>query len=317
LQIIQDAFALGGETDNEGSMILVAGQSYRVTFDAKSSIAGDFALQIGSSLPSWVEYYSEVISVTNDMQTFTVDFTLDESGDYTSAAQFKLELGNLFNGAPAGSTMIIDNVLIEELDVDGTTYVDAQLIENGKMDVKIYPVEEWRVFANTWEGSAVTFTGMNGQLVLAIDSANFYQGWHLQIIQDAFALGGETDNEGSMVLVAGQSYRVTFDAKSSIAGDFALQIGSGLPEWVEYHSEVISVTNDMQTFTVDFTLDESGDYSVAAQFKLELGNLFSTAVAGDTFVLDNVLIQELDVDGTTYIDANLIENGVMNPAVDE
>ncbi|MFA6801657.1 MAG: carbohydrate binding domain-containing protein, partial [Acholeplasmataceae bacterium] len=128
-----------------------------------------------------------------------------------------------------------------------------------------YALPEWRTFVNTWDGSDVSLYGMNGQMVLMVNNANFYEGWHLQIIQDAYSLGGETDNEGSMMLVAGQSYRVTFDAKSSIAGDFALQIGSSLPSWVAYHSETLSVTTEMQTFTVDFTLDESGDFSSAAQ----------------------------------------------------
>ncbi len=312
LQIIQDAFALGTGEDNVGSMQLVAGQTYKVTFDAKSSIEGDFALQIGSSIPSWVAYHSETLSVTQQMQTFTVEFTLDAAGDFTSPAQFKLELGTLFTGAPVGATFTLDNVVIQELDTDGVTYIDAGLIENGAMDVELYQAEAWRAFSNSWEGSNVTLTGMNGQLVLNILSGNFYEGWHLQLIQDQFAIDGITDNEGSIQFVAGETYRVTFDAKASIAGDFALQIGSSIPSWVAYHSETLSVTTDMQTFTVDFTLDAAGDFTSPAQFKLELGNLFAGAQTGQ-FVLDNVLIQKLDTDGVTYVDADFIVNGTMDP----
>ncbi len=321
LQLIQDAFSLGTGADNIGSFQLEAGATYRITFDAKASIAGDFTFLLGESgsTGNWVEYYSESLAATTAMQTFTVDVTLDAEGDYTQASQFKLELGGLFNTAVAGDYFVLDNVTFQKLDTDGETYIDTDFIVNGNIDRIEYNVEEWRTFVNNWEGSAASLSGVNGELVLMIESANFYQPWTLQLIQDAFSLGTGADNIGSFQLEAGATYRITFDAKASIAGDFTFLLGESgsTGNWVEYYSEALAATTAMQTFTVDVTLDAEGDYTQASQFKLELGGLFNTAVAGDYFVLDNVTFQKLDTDGETYIDTDFIVNGLMNPAVVE
>jgi hypothetical protein len=173
-----------------------------------------------------------------------------------------------------------------------------------------YPLPQWRVFKNDWEGSAATHEGVEGELVMTVQNANFSQGWQLQVIQDAFALGTGADNVGHMQLEAGKTYRVSLDAKSSIAGDIKLAIGHAGGGWTPYHEATLAVTNDVQTLTSEFTLDASGDFSIAAQFKLEMGLLFAGATAGSSFTLDNVKIEEKV--GDDYNATDLIVNGTMD-----
>jgi hypothetical protein len=184
------------------------------------------------------------------------------------------------------------------------------------MDSSTYALPQWRVFKNDWEGSVASHEGVDGELVMTVTNANFSQNWQLQIIQDKFAphFGGTTDNEGHMQLVAGKTYRVSLDVRSSIAGDITLAIGHAGGGWTPYEVSTLSVTNQTQTLTHEFTLDAAGDFTTLAQFKLEMGNLFAGAAAGSTFTLDNVIIEEKV--GDDYVATDLIVNGTMTKETD-
>jgi hypothetical protein len=133
LQVIQDAYApYFGGADNEGHMQLEAGKTYQVSFDAKAFKAGEITLAIGHAVGGWNPYYVEALDVTTTMETITTEFTIDPLTDVTNLAQFKLEMGTFFNGAPEGSTFVLDNVLIEEKVVEA--FVATELIVNGTMD---------------------------------------------------------------------------------------------------------------------------------------------------------------------------------------
>ena len=308
IQIIQDAFALGTGPDNAGSIEFVAGNTYKVTFDAKASVAGDVNVAIGHAGNGWTEYYAELVSVTTELATYEVTFTLDDAEmDYTTLAQFKLEMGLLFAGETSGQ-FTLDNVVIYVL--EGEEFIDAELIENGDFDAPNY-VAGWRAFTNSWEGTVGEIIGMDDQLVLDLTAINAMDAnWKIQVIQDAFALGTGPDNAGSIEFVAGNTYKVMFDAKASVAGDVNVAIGHAGNGWTEYYAELVSVTTELATYEVTFTLDDAEmDYTTLAQFKLEMGLLFAGETSGQ-FTLDNVVIYVLE--GEEFVDAELIENGDFN-----
>ena len=315
IQVIQDAFALGTGPDNTGHMLLEADQTYRVTFSARASVAGEVTLAIGHAGGGWTPYHMDTIDVTTEMQTFVVTFTTDDAeADYSVLAQFKLEMGLLFTGETSGF-FVLDNVIIEVL--DGETYVDAELIVNGNMNLPApYEINEWRSFVNFWEGTVGNIHGIAGELIFMIDNISAMDAnWKIQLIQDAFALGTGADNVGHMQLEADQTYRITFSARASVAGEITLAIGHAGGGWTAYHMETIAVTTEMQTFVITFTTDDAEmDYTVLAQFKLEMGLLFAESTSG-IFALDNVKIEVLD--GETYVDAELIENGTMVEIAEE
>ncbi len=312
IQIIQDAFALGTGDDNVGHMMMEAGKTYKVTFDARASVSGMITLAIGHAGGGWTPYHVETdLEITTEMKTFEIIFTLDAAGNYSTPAQFKLEMGMLFAGLEGPQQFILDNVKIDVL--DGENYVDAELIENGTMEPPVpYALNQWRSFVNFWEGTEYQLKGVAGQLVMTLTNINAMDAnWKIQVIQDAFALGTGEDNVGHMILEAGKTYKVIFDAKASVEGFITLAIGHAGGGWTPYHVEAdLEITTEMKTFEIIFTLDAAGNYSTPAQFKLEMGMLFAGLSAPQTFVLDNVMI--LVLEGETYVDANLIVNGAMN-----
>jgi hypothetical protein len=303
LQVIQDAFALEEGADNDGSMQFEAGKTYKVTFDARATVAGDVNLAIGHAVGGWTPYYTELISITTEMATYTTTFTLDAEGDYSTLAQFKLEMGLLFAGQTSGQ-FILDNVMIEVQ--EGEEFADADLLVNGDFDGPNL-IEGWRSFTNNWEGTVGELVGVDGELLFDITAINaMTDNWKLQVIQDAFALGTGPDNAGSMQFEAGKTYKVTFDASASVAGDINLAIGHAVGGWTPYYTEMISITTEMATYTTTFTLDAEGDYATLAQFKFEMGLLFAGQTSGQ-FRLDNVMIEEQD--GEAFVATDLVFNG--------
>jgi hypothetical protein len=194
----------------------------------------------------------------------------------------------------------------------GTGTVEYTVLKADKVIVD-YALPEYRAFANTWDGSAANIVGREGELILTATAINVWEGWQIQVIQDATAISGAADNTGHMQLVAGKSYRVMFDAYASVAGNIKLAIGHSTA-WVPYYEQAgIAVTTEKQTFTIDFTLSAEGTFTTPAQFKLELGTLFAGKTAPQWFALDNVVIKELV--GEAYVATELILNGTMDEAV--
>ena len=312
IQIIQDAFALGTGDDNVGSLQLEAGKTYRVTFDALASKAGEVTFLLSHMDPDFTAYFEETFTVERGLNTFTFIVTLDdEDMDYAIPAQFKLEMGDLFAGETSGQ-FILNNVVIEV--EEDEAFVATDLIVNGDFNV----VSEgpsgaavgWRGFLNDWEGTAGELSIIDGRLVLDLTAVNAYANWNIQLIQDAFALGTGDDNVGSLELEAGKTYRVTFDALASKEGDVDLVISHMVPDFTAYYTETFTVKRGIQTFTFTITLDdEDMDYSVPAQFKIEMGNLFSGETRGQ-FILDNVVIEVEEDDA--FVATELLVNGDFN-----
>jgi hypothetical protein len=232
-------------------------------------------------------------------------------GDLTDAIEVEiLDAANLVVSSVDTSEVGEFTVNYSVSDEAGNTATASTLVTIVEAEEgETYPLPEWRLFANTWEGSAANIQGVNGQLVMTVNSGNFYQNHLLQIIQDAFALGTGPDNAGSIQFEAGKTYKVSLDAKASIAGNINLAIGHAGGGFTGYKTETLAITTSMKTFTVEFTLDAAGDFSTLAQFKLEMGTLFNQAPAGSTFVLDNVKIEEKV--GEAYVATSFIQNGSM------
>jgi hypothetical protein len=313
IQIIQDAFALGTGEDNVGSFLLESETTYKVTFDAKASIAGDINVLFGyGGGEEWTQYIAETVSVTTTMDTHTFEFTTDATTDYSVESQFKLELGNLFNGQTAPQSFTLDNVVIEKQNAS-EEFVDAELIINGDMTEVVgpEPAVGWRTFLN---GSVGELLSDNGELVLSLSEITSSASWHVQVIQDAFALGTGDDNVGSFLLESETTYKVTFDAKASVAGDVSVLFGHAGGGWTQYYGETVALTTDMTTHTFEFTTDATTDYSVPSQFKIEMGLLFAGLDAPQSFTLDNVVIEKENA-SEEFVDADLIVNGDMSEIV--
>ncbi|MGM0436107.1 MAG: carbohydrate binding domain-containing protein [Bacillota bacterium] len=320
VQMIQDAYALETGEDNEGSMNFEAGATYKMTFDAKASVAGNITVDFGYtnlSDYSFTAYDSEAdIAITDTMETITYEFTLDDTDmDYSTPAQLKIVLGDLFAGSETEQTFTIDNVKLEKQD-DSDTFVETDLIENGSFTAEepTYKAADygWRTFTNDWEGSASGSSVVDGQYQVMLDSNNVYEDWHVQLIQDAYAMGLGEDNEGSINFETGETYKISFDAMANTGGDIVMEIGHNNSDgsFNAYATEsAITLTDSMQTFTYEFTLDDDTiDYSTPAQLKFIVGALFNGESLSQAVTFDNVIIEKQD--GTDYVETDLVENGI-------
>ena len=252
LQVIQDAYALGTGVDNQGSFVFEAGKSYRLAFDAKASVAGTINVAIGRGLGGWMGYYTELVAITTDMDSYHVDFTLSAEGDYSALAQVKFEVGTVFAGQTAPQTFTYDNVVLYEL-VEAD-YVNTNQVVNGTLD----QVVGWNLFQMGGEGTMqVTEDG-------------------LEI--DVTAIGGEAwqihlHNGETSTLTQG-SYVFTLTLEASVARTISANITvpsqefrSVLPGTVW----IINVTEDVVQYTLAFDLPE--DLLGIAKIELSLGNL--------------------------------------------
>jgi Carbohydrate binding domain./Bacterial Ig-like domain (group 3). len=183
------------------------------------------------------------------------------------------------------------------------------VIAEVSVDLTAQPTFGWRSFLNDWEGTAGSLSAANGELTLELSETNALDAnWKVQIIQDAFALGTGADNVGSIQFEAGKTYRARFDAKASVAGAFSLVIGHAGNGFTPYYVEELSVGTDSKAYSIEFTLnDDAIDYTVPAQFKLEMGFLFAGTVAPQSFTLSNVVIEVSD--NEAFVATKLIENG--------
>jgi hypothetical protein len=102
---------------------------------------------------------------------------------------------------------------------------------------------------------------------------------------------------------------VSFDAKASVAGNITLAIGHAGGGWTPYFVTTVAITTALESYEIVFTLDdEDADYSVLAQFKLEMGLLFADLSGPQTFTLADVAIDVLG-DDDTFVNAYVIVNG--------
>ncbi|MAO65006.1 MAG: hypothetical protein CL666_08390 [Balneola sp.] len=248
--------------------MLVAGESYRISFDAQSSIDGrPFRLYFGENGGSFTSFFV-VDSVANtEMQTYEFEFTLSQTVD---PVKFAFELG-LSDG-----DFTVDNIVLESAEAN----LGPEILVNGDFSTgELAP--EWTNFQG--EGATADFGVTDGQAT--VTNATITESpatWHLQFIQEFSA-------EQLNMLVAGESYVISFDAQSNVDGrPFRLYFGENGGSFTSFFV-VDSVANtEMQTYEFEFNLSQTVD---PVKFAFELG------LSADDFIVDNMSLKQVGVEG--------------------
>jgi hypothetical protein len=84
---------------------LLTARRYRLTFSARSSVAGTHRMIVGSAAAPWVHDISGDFAVTTSTRAFTYDFTVNRAGNPATLVTFHI-------GRSAAATLCIDNVSI-------------------------------------------------------------------------------------------------------------------------------------------------------------------------------------------------------------
>lgn len=86
--------------------------TYRISFDAKSSVARDIRVAIRNS-STYTEYFSRTQSIKPGMETYTYEFTMKSSNDQVATLVFSL--GKFGDSELGTHEMFLDNVVIEKI----------------------------------------------------------------------------------------------------------------------------------------------------------------------------------------------------------
>ncbi len=196
-------------------------------------------------------------------KTYSKTFTLDA----TTSKQFSMtfcEAGNY----------IIDNVSLTE----------DSLLKNGSFHAGLAGYEPYAYNTNhvSWvvdsltEDNAISFTIKN----------TGDQAWHIQLKQNGICLE------------QGQSYRLSFDAKSNLTRDimFAIQRDGSKhnDDWTPYSGEKIQeIGSEYSHLSLEFTMTENTDPE--SVFSLSMGAVSGTVITEQhTIFIDNIVLEKID-----------------------
>jgi len=233
---------------------LELGHTYRVEFIAKAdspralnSVVGFTALN-----DEWVGYGSSLVDLTDEYQTYSYTFTVDQDSD-DFQVELKFEFGN------GVDTVYVDDVNIDILD-EGPTSTNSSFEETG-----------WGVWSQDWANDNgvpnVTHGIENEEYFVTADNLGDAN-WAIQFLQEGLSV------------VDGETYSVTLDARASAARDINFKfIDANGKEFLE----VISLTETMDTYTFDFVYE--GD-ATSGKISIELG-VIGDATPG-TIWFDNI-----------------------------
>ncbi len=250
---------------------LVPGETYKLSFSASSTVARDIVAKVSD------DYFSK-FSIGVGEATYSFIFTYEK--DSTTTERVLFLFGQMANYA--ASTVTIDNVQLGILEQDNLV-VNGDFTNNG-----------WNVWSQNWgDAPVVTNSIVDGQYVVTTDKLG-EANWAIQLFQEG------------LVLEAGKTYRVTFDAKADTVRFINAKLidGNGAENF-----ETFELTATMETYSFDFLYEGTSN---AGKLDFELG-VIGASVAG-TVTFDNIKFEEVESD-VVVVDSNQVVNGTFDQVV--
>lgn len=257
----------------QNNIELEKGQWYRLSLDAKSSIARKimFAIQRdGSSDDNWDPYSGEkIVELGKNYQTYTIEFQMKKDTDLKSILSISM-------GAVDGEQITekhricIDNINLEKIDEPEIPEqpTGENILKNGDF---ANGEEGWTITIANWEGCTADATKSfeDNKAVFIINNVGT-EDWHIQLKQS------------DIVLEEGSKYKITFKVVSTKARTIKVAMLSADNEW--YGGEDI-VLEENQEQDVEIFVNMSKADSTAAmvvsmgQIKDEAQNLINTPIS--------------------------------------
>jgi len=247
---------------------LVEGVTYRISFDAKSSVARDMDFAMSQDGTNYEQFKQNDIQLTTEFQTFQFVFTADKTTENT---KFEFDLG----ATPmfAASVVTIDNAKLQEAVLD-------PLLVNTEFDAL-----GWQAFHNDWDGSVASLSVVNGEFKYSLTKyVNGSAGYMLQLIYGT-----------KLVLEPNTTYTFSFDAYASkdltLNPFFTQGDAAGWNNIVT--SGTVAITTTKATYTVTATTGEG--VALPFELKFEFGTQFAPFESGDEFIMwDNLSFKKAE-----------------------
>ncbi len=264
---------------------IIGGKDYLFTFDAYGTEAKTIKAVIA---PDTAEEIAFDVDVATDKKEFSFKLSMPEG---VNGADVKFLIG-------AAGTTYIDNVRVQE---------DANLI-NGNFTSGY---SGWDKFADGAVSSKVSFdidemdNGSNTPAAAITINDTGDTDWYIQLKQP-------------VALEKGKSYRVSFDAWSTIERTikFAIQQNGGA--WTEYSGGQYPIVkpDTFEHFTYNFTMKSESDD--AALLTFTMGAVGKQITEKHTVFIDNVVLEEVETPKIPEIavGTELIVNGDFSAAGD-
>ena len=235
------------------------GKAYKVSFEASAETERSINVEIGSNL-SKSSIFSKTFEIGHENKTYQFEFTMDGTSDKNGELKFNL-------GGNDGD-VYIDNVVLQKLTTDE---VEGNLLVNGVFN----NLKGWNCEALS-TGKA-TFENTEEQFKASIDSVGT-EGWNVQLYQD------------KVQLEEGETYEVSFDAKSTLDREILVLLQK-TEDWTSYLQENVLLTNELKTYTYEFTMNKATDS--VSRFSFALGNTDNTPYAQHEVTIDNVVVRKV------------------------
>jgi len=229
----------------QNNVVLEENQWYRLSLDAKSSIARKlmFAIQRdGSGDDNWDPYSGEkIVELGNNYKTYEIVFQMKKPTDLKAILSISM-------GAVDGDQILekhricIDNINLEKTEAPAVSEQPAgeNLLKNGDF---ASGSEGWEN-AVTELGEAV-FSFEDNKAVCNITNTGTAD-WNVQLKQ------------AGLTLIEGESYRITFKAASTEARTIKLALLSTSYDWYG-GSDIELEANQEKEVTIDFTMEKATD----------------------------------------------------------
>lgn len=268
-QIIQD------------QLFLEQGKTYRLTFDMASTQPRTIqALVEGNQKYLW-----ESFSIDETLSTYTVAFEYTGTTGYN---KFLFALGNINDEVVDAHTITIDNVYLsethsfsfEEPSEPTTPEIEQNvgdlLIDDGHFTTDLGQFSLWKEWADA------TASVEEEAALIKVSSIAAGRAYDPQFIRNQLSL------------VQGNTYRITFKAKSDLARPIQMSVGQPLafdPWFIAYlPSQKLELTSEYQQFTIDFVMD--GTTTTTAQLVFECGEIAQTNIPTNIY-FDDIQIEVL------------------------
>ena len=166
--------------------------------------------------------------------------------------------------------------------VDNIVLTEDSLIRNGSFNAGFAGFEPYAYTPDDVSWVVDSLSEDNAADFTIIDTGN--QAWHIQLKQSGICLE------------KGQSYRLSFDAKSSVDRKimFAIQRDGSKhnDDWTPYSGEkIVALTDKYETFSLDFTMNhDTDDQSV---FSLSMGAVDGKRISKQHRIcIDNIILEK-------------------------
>ncbi|MBB3108849.1 beta-glucanase (GH16 family) [Paenibacillus phyllosphaerae] len=239
-------------------LLIKQGRTYRLEFDASSSVPRSMQAVVSKSSGDYAKYLNEEAALTEDSAHYSYTFTMEHDSDMASVIAFGF-------GQPASAegshSVTLDNVRLYEVNRaadNGGQPVHINLLHNGDF---AQGTDGWFSYS-AGDPSQLAIAAEGGKLRASIGTVGD-NAWDRQVINEGFAI-----EEGSR-------YTITFKAQASTARKMGIGIGwvdvAANYEWHGYFGQQIDLTTEEQTFT--FTFDAAADGYSNSRISFDMGNI--------------------------------------------